>query len=77
MMSYIAGRIRLWNDIPVSVGIAPSKTLAKMGSKIAKQYRGYHGVCCIDSDDKRRRALQLFDLADVWGIGRRTLERLS
>lgn len=77
MMRDIAGRIRLWTDIPVSVGIAPSKTLAKMGSKFAKQYRGYHGVCCIDSDDKRRRALQLFDLADVWGIGRRTLERLN
>ena len=31
----------------------------------------------IDSDDKRRKALRLFDLADVWGIGRGTLERLN
>lgn len=77
MMRRIARKIKLWTDIPVSVGVAPTKTLAKMGSKFAKQYDGYHGVCMIDSDDKRRKALRLFDLADVWGIGRGTLERLN
>lgn len=77
MMRRIARKIKLWTDIPVSVGVAPTKTLAKMGSKFAKQYAGYHGVCMIDSDDKRRKALRLFDLADVWGIGRGTLERLN
>ena len=68
MMRRIARKIKLWTDIPVSVGVAPTKTLAKMGSKFAKQYAGYHGVCMIDSDDKRRKALRLFDLTDVWGI---------
>lgn len=77
MMRRIARKIKLWTDIPVSVGVAPTKTLAKMGSKFAKQYAGYHGVCMIDSNDKRRKALRLFDLADVWGIGRGTLERLN
>lgn len=77
MMRRIARKIKLWTDIPVSVGVAPTKTLAKMGSKFAKQYDGYHGVCMIDSDDKRRKALRLFDLTDVWGIGRGTLERLN
>lgn len=77
MMRGIARKIKLWTDIPVSVGVAPTKTLAKMGSKFAKQYAGYHGVCMIDCDDKRRKALRLFDLADVWGIGRGTLERLN
>lgn len=77
MMRRIARKIKLWTDIPVSVGVAPTKTLAKMGSKFAKQYAGYHGVCMIDSDDKRRKALRLFDMADVWGIGRGTLERLN
>ena len=76
MMRGIAHKIKLWTDIPVSVGIAPTKTLAKMGSKFAKKYAGYQGVCMIDSDDKRRKALDLFDLADVWGIGRQTFERL-
>lgn len=77
MMRHIAGKIKLWTDIPVSVGIAPTKTLAKMGSKFAKKYKGYRGVCIIDSDEKRRKALQLFSLADVWGIGRHTLEKLN
>lgn len=77
MMRDIAHKIKLWTDIPVSVGIAPTKTLAKMGSKFAKQYVGYHGVCMIDNDEKRRKALDLFDLADVWGIGRQTFERLN
>lgn len=75
-MRGVADRIRLWTDIPVSVGIAPTKTLAKIGSKFAKQYKGYRSVCLIDSDEKRRKALSIFDLSDVWGIGRRTYEKL-
>ena len=76
-MRTLSERIRLWTDIPVSIGIAPSKTLAKMGSKFAKQYKGYRSVCMIDTEEKRRKALEIFDLADVWGIGRRTFERLT
>lgn len=76
-MRDIADRIKLWTDIPVSVGIAPSKTLAKMGSKFAKNYPGYRSVCMIDTEAKRRKALELFDLSDVWGIGRRTFEKLT
>lgn len=76
LMRGVAEKIRLYTDIPVSVGIAPSKTLAKMGSKFAKQYPGYRGVCMIDTDEKRRKALALFPLDDVWGIGRSTLDRL-
>ena len=75
-MRGVADRIRLWTDIPVSVGIAPSKTLAKMGSKFAKKYPGYRSVCMIDTDEKRRKALSLFDLDDVWGVGRRSYEKL-
>ena len=77
LMRDTAQRIKLYTDIPVSVGIAPSKTLAKMGSKFAKKYQGYRGVCVIDSEVKRRKALALFDLADIWGIGRHTLEKLN
>lgn len=76
-MREIAQKIKLWTDIPVSVGVAPTKTLAKMGSKFAKQYKGYRSVCMIDTEEKRRKALALFDLADVWGIGRSTFEKLT
>lgn len=75
-MRDIAEKIKLWTDIPVSVGIAPTKTIAKMGSKFAKSYKGYRGVCAIDTEEKRRKALALFNLADVWGIGRHTLDTL-
>jgi len=75
-MRALAQRIKLWTDVPVSVGIAPTKTLAKMGSKFAKNYKGYHSVCVIDSEEKRRKALSLFELDDVWGVGRRTYEKL-
>lgn len=75
-MRSVAERIELWTDIPVSVGIAPTKTLAKMSGKFAKKHKGYRGVCTIDSEEKRLKALELFPLDDVWGIGRRTFEKL-
>lgn len=75
-MRGMADRIKLWTDIPVSIGIAPSKTLAKVGSKFAKKYPGYRSVCLIDTDEKRRKALSMFGLADVWGIGHRSYDKL-
>ena len=62
--------------MPVSIGIGPNKTLAKVASHFAKRYRGYHHCCLIDTDAKRRKALSLYDVAEVWGIGRRTCEKL-
>ena len=62
--------------MPVSIGIAPTKTLAKMASKFAKKYNGYHHCCLIDDDEKRIKAEQLFPIEDVWGIGRRWTEKL-
>lgn len=63
--------------IPVTMGIGSTKTLAKVASRFGKKYKGYEGVCVIDSDEKRVKALQQFDIADVWGIGRRHLEKLN
>ena len=63
--------------IPVSLGIAPTKTLAKMASVFAKKHKGYKGVCVIDTDEKREKALKLFPVGDVWGIGRKHSKRLE
>ena len=63
--------------IPVSLGIAPTRTLAKVASKFAKKYRGYRGCCIIDTDEKRQKALELFDVGDVFGIGRKMNETLT
>lgn len=69
-------RVRRNTGIPVSLGLAHTKTLAKIASKFAKKYPGYHGVSIIDTDGQRRKALALTPVADVWGIGRRLLRRM-
>lgn len=74
---HLSRKVRKWTGIPVSVGLAPTMTLAKMASKFAKKYSGYKGSCIIDTDEKRLKALRLFDIADVWGIGRRYAELLA
>ena len=51
--------------IPVSMGIAPSKTLCKVASKYAKKFPGYNGACMIDTDEKRLKALAKFEIGDV------------
>ena len=63
--------------IPVSLGIAATKTLAKAASKFAKKYKNYNGVCIIDTDEKREKALKLLDIGDVWGIGRQFSKKLQ
>ena len=75
-MRGIARKIALCTDIPVSVGVAPTKTLAKVGSLFAKRYAGYQGVCMIDTEEKRRKALAMLPLSDIWGIGRHMKEKL-
>ena len=77
LMRGMVRQIALWTDIPVSVGIARTKTLAKVASKFAKKYRGYESVCMIDNEDKRRKALSMFELADIWGIGPRSFAKLQ
>ena len=63
--------------MPVSIGLAPNKTLAKMASHFAKKYQGYRHCCMIDSDEKRIKALKLYPIDEVWGISRRYAARLE
>ena len=63
--------------MPVSIGLAPNKTLAKMASHFAKKYQGYRHCCMIDSNEKRIKALTLYPIDEVWGIGRRYAARLE
>ncbi|MCR4604001.1 MAG: Y-family DNA polymerase [Prevotella sp.] len=70
-------RIRKEVGMPVSIGLAPNKTLAKIASKLAKKYEVYRHCCMIDNDDKRIAALKWLPIEDVWGIGRRYAARLQ
>ncbi|MEY3678495.1 MAG: hypothetical protein RI924_636 [Bacteroidota bacterium] len=54
--------------IPVSVGLAPTKTLAKLANKIAKKSES--GVCILDTEEAIDRATHRFPVSDLWGIGR-------
>ena len=70
-------RIKRSVGMPTSIGIAPNKTLAKMAGHFAKKYQGYHHCCLIDNNEKRVKALKLFPISEVWGIGRRYATRLQ
>lgn len=72
----IVRKVRRDVGIPTSIGIAATKTLAKIASHFAKKYNGYRGVCIIDSDEKRLKALELSPIHEVWGIGRRLSRKL-
>lgn len=73
----IKDKVTQGTGIPVSLGIAPTKTLAKVANKFAKKYPAYKRLCIIDTEEKREKALKLFDIGDVWGIGRRQAAKLA
>ncbi|WP_294288534.1 Y-family DNA polymerase [uncultured Chryseobacterium sp.] len=65
-------------DLPTSIGIAETKTLAKVANKIAKKYpKKTRAVYMIDSPAKIEAALKWFPIEDVWGIGRRYYDRFQ
>lgn len=70
-------KIKQYVGMPVSIGLAPNKTLAKMASHFAKKYQGYRHCCMIDSDEKRIKALKLYPIDEVWSIGRRYAAKLE
>lgn len=64
--------------IPVSVGFAPTKALAKVANKIAKKFpERTKSVYVIDDEEKRIKALRWTKIEDVWGIGRKHTKRLQ
>ena len=70
-------RVKREVGLPLSIGLAPTKTLAKIASKLAKKYDVYKHCCIIDNEYKRERALQWCPIEDVWGIGRRYAAKLQ
>ena len=71
-------RILKWTGIPVSIGFAPTKALAKVANRISKKFDSKtKGVCLIDSEEKREKALKWLKIEDVWGIGYKHSERLK
>lgn len=73
-------RARILHEIgvPVSVGIAPSKTLAKLGAEVAKRQEEHHGVYSFlqVSEATRDGILASMSIKDVWGVGRKLSPKL-
>ena len=70
-------QVAQWTGIPISVGIAPTKALAKVANRIAKKFPNHtRGVHVIDTEELRVKALKWLPVDDVWGIGRRNALKL-
>jgi DNA polymerase V len=72
----IKKNIYKWTGIPVSVGVAPTKTLAKLGNLFAKRYSA-NNICNLMDLKFREYVLRLMDISDVWGIGSGIAKRLQ
>lgn len=63
--------------LPVCVGLAPTKTLAKLANHIAKKFPEWRGVCSLQQAATRQAWLAKIDVGEVWGVGSRLQQRLK
>ncbi|MES2881619.1 MAG: Y-family DNA polymerase, partial [Bacteroidota bacterium] len=69
--------IEQWTGVPVSIGIAPTKTLAKLANRISKKNKTKTGgVAILETDEKIIKALTMTTVQDVWGVGGRSAKKL-
>ena len=67
-----------YTGLPVGVGVASTKVLAKLANKISKKFVDVNqNVYCIDSEEKRIKALKWAKVNMIWGIGRQHSKRLQ
>ncbi len=57
--------------LPVGIGIAKTRTLAKVANHLAKKIQKYDNVCALYSQEEINKALKLTPVEDIWGVGRR------
>lgn len=67
----VSAKVLKNTGIPISVGISHTKTLAKIASKLCKQYPKLRGSCYMHRPQDIEKVLKKFPIEDVWGIGRR------
>ena len=74
---YCRNTIRQWVGIPVRIGIAPTKTLTKVASHVAKNTSGGMGVCCLSDQKDIARILKTLPIKEIWGIGHNLSRQLN
>jgi DNA polymerase V len=70
-------RVLTWTGIPTCVGIAPTKTLAKLGNFLAKKRPQFRGVCDLRAEPVRAELLSSVPVEEVWGIGAASTAKLQ
>ena len=70
-------RIKDWIGVPVSIGIAPTKTLAKLANKVAKDDPRFDGVVILSEPRVIRHFLKTMPIEKIWGIGRKLTAKLE
>ena len=70
-------RVRQWTGIPVSIGIGPTKTLAKLANRLAKKTPELAGVLDLGMVKHIDELLTKVPCGDIWGIGKRLALRLA
>ena len=73
---FLRRKIRQWTGLPVSIGLGPTKTLAKLANRRAKQEPQWQGVLDLSDEADREGWLEQADVEEVWGIGSRHAARL-
>jgi DNA polymerase V len=73
----IRQQVKQWTGLPVSVGIASTKTLAKMANHIAKKSPKTHGVLDLTSSAYQQKALSITEVSKIWGVGSKTARKLN
>ncbi|OSZ80918.1 hypothetical protein CAP36_06670 [Chitinophagaceae bacterium IBVUCB2] len=70
--------VELWTGIKVSIGVAPTKVLAKVANRLSKKYVAkYNGVMVLGNEEETNAALKQTQIDDVWGIGRQYAQKLK
>ncbi len=72
----LSKKVKRNTGIPVSIGIAPTKTLAKIASKLCKSYPKLNGACLLYRPEDVEKVLSTLPIEDVWGIGRQSSKML-
>lgn len=73
----VKAKVEQWTGIPVCIGIAPTKTLAKLANHAAKQYPATGGVVDLTAKTRQHKLLRLMPVNEVWGIGRQLTRKLD
>ena len=73
----IRNEVKRLTGIPVSIGVGPNKTLAKLTSHIAKKQPSYDGICSYWTLHNIGDLLYTISVDDVWGIGRKWSKKLK